>query len=107
MYNRYIPQEANYAPIPPSGREAPPPSRANGGLSRLLGGLLQGDRDGAVGSKVGQTLSTLLGSVGLKELDTGDILLALIVLFLILEDGDDLELLIALGLMILLNLGEQ
>lgn len=105
MYNRYIPQEANYAPIPPSGRETPPPSRASSGLSGLLGGLLRGDRGGHA-AKTGQALSNLLGSVGLKELDTGDILLALIVLFLILEDGDDLELLIALGLMILLNLGE-
>lgn len=106
MYNRYIPQEANYAPIPPSQRETPPPPRANSGLSGLLGGLLRGERGSAAG-KTGQALSSLLSSVGLKELDTGDILLALIVLFLILEDGDDLELLIALGLMILLNLGEQ
>lgn len=106
MYNRYIPQEADYTPIPPSQREAPPPppTRASGGLNALLGGLLRGDR---AGGKAGQGLSSLLGSVGLKELDTGDILLALIVLLLILEDGDDLELLIALGLMILLNLGEQ
>ncbi len=74
-------------------------------MSGLLGGLLRGERGGH-GAKTGQALSNLLGSVGLKELDTGDILLALIVLFLILEDGDDLELLIALGLMILLNLGE-
>ena len=45
-------------------------------------------------------------NLGLKDMDTGDILLALIVLFLILEDGDDLDLVITLALMILLNLGE-
>lgn len=112
MYNRYIPQEADYAPIPPAqsaghGPQPAAPSQAKqGGLGGLLGGLLRGERsNGAVG-KVSQTLSSVLKSVGLKDLDTGDILLALIVLLLILEDGDDLELLIALGLMILLNLGE-
>lgn len=108
MYNRYIPREADYAPIPPprSQTPGPPPPRTKGGLSGLLGGLLR-QEPGETGDKVNQALSSLLNSVGLKELDTGDILLALIVLFLILEDGDDLELLIALGLMILLNLGEQ
>ena len=108
MYNRYIPQGANYAPIPPPEPETrqTPPSRAGGGLSGLLGGLLRGERGGS-GGKVSQTLSSLLKSVGLKDLDTGDILLALIVLLLILEDGDDLELLIALALMILLYLGDQ
>lgn len=109
MYNRYIPQEADYAPIPPPRSQPsgpPPPSRAKGGLSGLLGGLLR-QEPGEAKDKVSQALSSLLGSVGLKELDTGDILLALVVLFLILEDGDDLDLLITLGLMILLNLGER
>lgn len=107
MYNRYIPQEANYAPIPPHSQPSgPPPPRTKSGLGGLLGGLLHPESGGAT-DKVSQTLSALLSNVGLKELDTGDILLALIVLFLILEDGDDLDLLITLGLMILLNLGEQ
>lgn len=113
MYNRYIPQEADYAPIPPSqsaghGPQPTAPSQAKqgGGLGGLLSGLLRGERGNGAAGKVSQTLSSILKSVGLKDLDTGDILLALIVLLLILEDGDDLELLIALGLMILLNLGE-
>lgn len=113
MYNRYIPQQADYAPIPPTqtpsqGSQTAPPSqaKAGGGLSGLLGGLLRGERGSGAAGKVSQALSSVLKSVGLKDLDTGDILLALIVLLLILEDGDDLELLIALGLMILLNLGE-
>lgn len=113
MYNRYIPQEADYAPIPPAQdasqretRAAAPPQTRTGGLGGLLSGLLSGERGGGAVGKVSQALSSVLKSVGLKDLDTGDILLALIVLLLILEDGDDLELLIALGLMILLNLGE-
>lgn len=111
MYNRYISQEADYGPIPPSQHEGalppppPPPPRSGGGLGGLLNGLLHGEGAG-LGDKVSQTLSAVCKAVGIKDLDTGDILLALIVLFLILEDGDDLELLIALGLMLVLHLGE-
>ena len=114
MYNRYIPQEADYGPIPhrqtahrqENGPPPPPPPRkaGTGRLSGLLGRLFQGEQGD--GSKVSQTLSSLLKNAGLAELDTGDLLLALIVLFLILEDGDDLELLIALGLMLVFHLGE-
>ena len=44
MYNRYIPQQTSYAPIPP--QSAPPRERPSGegqpsrGLSGLLSGLL-------------------------------------------------------------------
>ncbi len=102
MYNRYIPQQGDYAPIPPPRTEAPPPRGV--GLGGLLGGLLRGEGNGA--GKAGQALAALLKNLGLPGLDAGDVLLALIVLFLILEDGDDLELLIALGLTLLLLLGE-
>lgn len=111
MYNRYIPQNTNYAPV---SSPSPAPRRAaadatgggNGGLSGMLRGILQRAKSGE-GSGVSHALSSALKTVGLKELDTGDILLALIVLLLILEDGDDLDVLITLGLMILLNLGES
>ena len=111
MYNRYISQHEDYGPIPPPRHEPPPPPPpSGGGLGGLLKGLLHGDgdKDGAgIGDKVDQALRGLCGALGLKELDTGDILLALIVLLLILEDGDDLELFIALGLMLVLHLGER
>lgn len=48
-------------------------------------------------------LAGLLKGLKLEELDTGDILLLLILLFLFLE-GDDLELIITLGLLLLLGL---
>lgn len=48
-------------------------------------------------------LSSLLKSLKLDKLDTGDILLLLILLFLFLE-GDDIELMITLGLLLLLGL---
>ena len=40
MYNRYIPQQGDYAPIPPPRVETPPPRGV--GLGGLLGGLLLG-----------------------------------------------------------------
>lgn len=117
MYNRYIPAEASYAPVGPSsappgpqrsGDNGPPPLRSRpGGLGSLLSGLLQGSRGEHGGKGVSQTIDALLKSFHLEHLDTGDILLALIVLFLILEDGDDLDLIIALGLIILFSLGES
>ena len=89
MYNRYIPNGATYTRIPeddaPSDRPAPPsePEEASekksGGLTKLLKGLK------------------------LDGLDTGDVLLLLILLFLFLE-GDDMELVITLGLLLLLGL---
>lgn len=101
MYNRYIPAQNRY--------EAAGGPQTGAGAKRrpigagLLGGLL-GDRptEGA-----GQALSALLKKLHLDDLDAGDILLALIVLLLILEDGDDLDLIITLGLMILFSLGEK
>lgn len=55
-------------------------------------------------------LSQLLNGVSkhfsLKNIDTGDILLVLILLFLFIE-GDNLELVITLGLMLLLGLGGE
>ena len=48
-------------------------------------------------------LSGLLKSLKLDDLDTGDVLLLLILLFLFLDDREDnMELLITLGLMLLL-----
>lgn len=118
MYNRYIPNGAQYRPVEPprgghngghSGHHGSPsnggsPNRRPGGLGGLLNGLLQNSRGEGGGN---QAIDSILKSFHLESLDTGDILLALIVLFLILEDGDDLDLIITLGLMILFSLGES
>ena len=53
---------------------------------------------------LGQLLDGVLKHFSLKNFDTGDILLVLIILFLYLEDGDNLELVITLGLLLLLGL---
>ncbi|MDD6160398.1 MAG: hypothetical protein PUB51_04635 [Oscillospiraceae bacterium] len=95
MYSQYM--EGSFAPL---SREAEPqsaprprprqnqsaPASAPGellsGLTRILGGKLR--------------------SFSAEPPDSGDILLVLIILFLYLE-GDNLELVITLGLMLLLN----
>ena len=46
-------------------------------------------------------LSGILGKLKLDEIDTGDLLL-LVLLFLLFRDGEDDELLIALGLLLIL-----
>lgn len=124
MYSRYLPPEEAFSPLPPEEAPPPPPAQEppappprsvppghaqphptgqhpkgqhpKGPAGELLGGLTQ-------------ELNKLLGGVfrfSLEDLDTGDILLFLIVLFLFLE-GDDVDLAIALGLTLLLSLGEQ
>ncbi len=106
MYNRYLnnpsfaampaqpefsPGESTHAPAQePSGAQesaaSPLLGEVTGGISRLLGGMFK--------------------HFSLDNLDTGDILLVLILLFLYLE-GDNLELVITLGLMLLLGLGDD
>lgn len=53
------------------------------------------------GEKKQGFLSGLLGKLKLDEIDTGDLLL-LVILFLLFKDGEDEELLIALGLLLIL-----
>ena len=80
MYNPYLPQNLEHPPEPAVTlfRETSSPGK-KGGLSQLL------------------------KSLKLEELDTGDVLLLLILLFLFLDDREDnLELLITLGLMLIL-----
>ncbi len=103
------------------------------GEKRTLGGCGAGDERVFGGCEAGGTGSSpedkrqtgllhgILGNFGLEEggltgilkrfhledLDSGDILLGLIILFLILEDGDNLDLIITLGLMILFSLGDS
>lgn len=78
MYNPYLPQSW-------AGREGtPPPSTPPAGEKK-------------------SGLTGLLKSLKLEDIDTGDVLLLLILLFLFLDDREDnLELLITLGLMLIL-----
>lgn len=109
MYNRYIPEDVLYTPVeehspPPEPfqdhRRGPQQTRlrfpefltGREGLSKLLNG------------REGGGLSGLLKAFRLDQLDSGDILLLLIALYLLAE-GDDPELAIALGLTVFMDLG--
>lgn len=87
MYNRYVRNDDGVYQRVPTGDPDPPcsggspPNRPGGGINGLL--------------------SQLMGKLKLDDLDTGDLLL-LAILFLLFRDGEDDELLLALGLLLIL-----
>lgn len=104
MYNRYIPNGATYQRIPEE--EAPPflpPEQEPPTAVEPSKAEPAGQAPTAVEKPAGHTLTKLLKGLDLKGIDTGDVLLLLILLFLFL-DGNDTELLITLGLAVLLGL---
>ena len=110
MYNRYIPKDAPYTrvaeerPEPERKPGPPPPPAREGGfqLPRFLTG-----KEGLSGLFSGKGgTGGLLKALKLDNIDKGDVLLLLIIL-LLLSEGDDLELVIALGLVLLMSLGDQ
>ena len=137
MYNRYIPSDADFLPIEapeepvqperPQAAEAPRTDMEDSASGHTRNGGSQGGRkwpgflnaeglSGLFGRKEGSAegraetkgsgLSGLLRSIGLEDIDSGDVLLLLIILYLLVE-GDDLELVIALGLVLLMGLGDS
>lgn len=90
------PAQGPYRPNGPHPQRRPPePIRSKNDLLKdVTGGL-------------GQLLDGVMKHFSLKNFDTGDILLVLIILLLYLEDGDNLELVITLGLLLLLGLGDD
>lgn len=102
MYNRYLDQPAAEV-IPEFHRDEPTraPQQPPPTSSRKSSDLLQ-----EVTGGLGNLAVSLLKNFSLEKLDSGDILLVLILLFLFLE-GDNLELVITLGLMLLLGLGDD
>lgn len=107
MYNRYIPEDTSYTRIE---RETPRPQNPSPGRRSqqplYFPGFLSGRESRPPGNGEGGGLSSLLKTLRLDNIDTGDILLLLIMLYLLVE-GDDLELVIALGLVLLMGLGED
>ena len=100
MYNRYIRNDnGQYERVPVNN--TPPPYEPHGP-----------NQDGYIPNVTPPSsihreqekrgfLSSLLGRLKLDEIDTGDLLL-LVILFLLFKDGEDEELLIALGLLLIL-----
>ena len=118
MYNRYIPNGAAYTRIPVEDWEEPRHSTSSDGAARSQsqggGGQRPGGRPAGEGGGFSLPgflsgeggFSQLLKALKLENLDSGDILLLLIVLLLLLEE-DNLELVIALGLVLIMGLGEE
>lgn len=101
MYSHYIPAGATFSPVsPPDTAPPPPPKEPSFSINSLLNQLTSD-------SESNHTIQDFLRRFHLENLGTGDVLLALILLILILEDGDELELIITLGLMLLFSLGER
>ena len=84
-------------PRPVQSRPAPRPMGPSPSKNELMGEITGG---------LSQLLDGVRKHFSLENFDTGDILLVLIILFLYLE-GDNLELVITLGLMLLLGLGDD
>ncbi len=126
MYNRYVPAEHTYTPahdLEPSQREPETQSdkekyirepeavqgeRTNSGsFFRNFSGI-----EGAKWKKItnilsgeffeGTAIKDMISLIGLDDVDTGDILLFFIILFL-LSEGDELDRIITLGLMLLMG----
>lgn len=112
MYNRYIPEDESYTPVePPAPAPRPPrpPERPSGSASVRLPDFLNlggGSLSRLFSGGEGGGLSGLLKTLHLDRFDSGDVLLLLILLYLLVE-GDDMELVIALGLALLMGLGED
>lgn len=94
--NQHGPGRPNQ-PHPGQNRPAPRPMGPSPSKNELMGEITGG---------LGQLLDGVRKHFSLENFDTGDILLVLIILFLYLE-GDNLELVITLGLMLLLGLGDD
>ena len=126
MYNRYIPNGGVYTRIPmedspehrgAAAREHGAQGRFHQETARQGAGHQESDYHGVspggtasfpfrAGEGPLQGLSKIWKSLKIDRLDSGDLLLLLIVL-LLLTEGDDLELMIALGLVIMLGLGDD
>lgn len=107
MYNRYIPEDVSYTPIEPPPKQPTTPGSGPRPTTRFPD-FLSGKEglSGLLGVREGNSLSGLLKSLRLNNIDPGDVLLLLILLYLLVE-GDDLELVIALGLTLLMGLGDD
>ena len=113
MYNRYLPREETYAPVSEPVPDQHQYIRREAAaqvpqdvFGKIFGGFELGKLKGLLdGDKFGG-LDQLLALLHLEDLDSGDILLILIILLLLVE-GDNLELVITLGLMLLLSLGDE
>ncbi|MGN0985507.1 MAG: hypothetical protein ACI4OU_03350 [Candidatus Enterenecus sp.] len=106
MYSQYM--DGAFAPLEQE-RKAPPrpsgPSGSSGGRPPQGAHHPSGDLLGDVTGGLSKVLGGVMKQFSLEDFDTGDILLVLIILLLLLE-GDNLEVVITLGLMLLLGFND-
>lgn len=101
MYNRYIRNDnGQYERVPVQETEGPPPPPPPPYEEPATPPPPPHNPPPKGEGKTG-FLSGLLRKLKLEDIDTGDLLL-LLILFLLFKDGEDEELLIALGLMLIL-----
>lgn len=112
MFNRYLdppPAEENppFAEQSPAGQTPaqPKPPQIQAVQNRPQN-LSRAPLSGEIAGGLGDLLGGLLQGFSAEDLDSGDLLLTLIILFLFLE-GDNLEIVITLALMLLLGLGDE
>ena len=108
MYNRYVRNDNGvYHRIPMPQSDPPPRHNAQETRSNTSHSDHEHTPSGHSASSAGSPpekeglLSGILEKLKLDEIDTGDLLL-LVLLFLLFRDGEDDELLIALGLLLIL-----
>lgn len=122
MYNRYIPGSAGYTRVAVDEVEkGTRPSAQNRSPKQEHAGQKKHGSTGAGpawhakaansfsffgGEDKNAGIAGILKSLHLEDLDSGDVLLLLIILLVFLE-GDNIELVITLGLMLLLGLGDE
>lgn len=119
MYNRYIPGSRGYTRVvmdeesnKQEQSQSPKGTRGYTNHPPTAGSARRRDKDRPSpfdflgGEDKNAGIAGILKSLHLEDLDSGDILLLLIILFVFLE-GDNIELVITLGLMLLLGLGDE
>lgn len=122
MYNRYVPGSGGYTRVVMDESERTTKHTGEQNRKTSQSREYRAHKSGGGAQDLFQNLSTplrflggedknagiagILKSLHLEDLDSGDILLLLIILLVFLE-GDNIELVITLGLMLLLGLGEE
>ncbi len=103
MYNQYWGDHDYFSVEPEPAQEQEQEHRAQ---PKAEGPKPSAPLLGEVTGSITKLLGGVFKHISPEKFDTGDILLVLIILFLFLE-GDNLEIVITLGLMLLLGLGED
>ena len=106
MYNRFIPEEVSFTQVEETAPISPPSSDIGPGEQTRLPEFFGGKGELFSSGREGGGLSGLLKGLHLEHFDSGDLLLLLILLYL-LKEGDDLDLVIALGVVLLMGIGEE